>query len=160
MPPQTPGLGSPLKRKGASLGGSAGDAKQSYGEYTNPYSAALPDYMGGVLMGLPLGSLASLMAGTHAVYGGGPLGKPQGRLPGMDEAQSKAVRQAHEKARALAALGISSTTPPEPGAYRVGKSASRVGGVVASAPAEQSTVGFTSGKARTDPSGGDTAGTK
>jgi hypothetical protein len=125
MATQTPGLGTPLlkKRTGASvlnpLGGGAGEARMSYRNYRDPYSAPVPDYMEALITALP-GSLPMTLANfldptqgrKYAVYGGGTLGKPgPGVLAGMSLAQSDAYRAKWDKATADAAAGYSTNEP-------------------------------------------------
>lgn len=101
-------------------GGAAGDARMSYRDYTNPYSAPMPGYMDAVRMAMPFGSLptvANYLSPTqgreYAVYGGGPLGEPpiSASLPGMTRAEVDALRKKHDQAREDAAAGYSTNEP-------------------------------------------------
>ena len=117
MATQTPGLGTPLlkKRTGASA---LGEARMSYRDYQNPYSARMPGYMDALIAALPGGIAVSLArraaasadGSEAAVYRGGPQGKPPpGPTAGMTRAEVAALRDKWDKVSALAAAGISST---------------------------------------------------
>jgi hypothetical protein len=120
MATQTPGLGTPLlkKRTGASA---LGEARMSYRDYQNPYSARMPGYMDALIAALPGGIAVSFArraaasaggpeADQYAVYRGGPQGKPPpGPTAGMTRAEVAALRDKWDKVSALAAAGISST---------------------------------------------------